>query len=220
MSNIVAFAGANLPAVSNLTTALRSISNDVGPSGIVIIKMDKTGHWVFGADQTEAEDDARWAVNPLSFLHGYIAWGEGEVLAEKMTGVANPLPELTDAPPGAKKGWEMQLGFSMKCISGEDEGMECRYTTTSVGGKKAVQALALAIAAQVDKDQSKPVPIVMLSKEHYQHKQFGRIYTPVFEIKEWVSMTGEADEPAAESEADAPATEPAAEEGARRRRRS
>jgi hypothetical protein len=24
--------------------------------------MDKTGHWVFGADQTEVEDDSTWAV--------------------------------------------------------------------------------------------------------------------------------------------------------------
>jgi hypothetical protein len=37
--------------------------------------MDKTGHWVFGIDQTEIEDDSTWAVNPFSFVHGYIAWG-------------------------------------------------------------------------------------------------------------------------------------------------
>jgi hypothetical protein len=66
--------------------------------------------------------------------------------------------------------------------------MEVRYTTTSVGGKRAVQALAVAIATQVDADQSKPVPIVMLGKEHYSHKSYGRIYTPIFEIQSWVSM--------------------------------
>ena len=37
---------------------------------------------VFGADQTEVEDDATWAINPYSFIHGFIAWGDGEVLAE------------------------------------------------------------------------------------------------------------------------------------------
>jgi hypothetical protein len=216
MSNIVAFAGANLPAVSSLATALRGISNDVGPSGVVILKMDKTGHWVFGADQTEVEDDSVWAVNPFSFVHGYIAWGDGEVLGEKMTGVANPLPETPEAPPGAKRGWEVQIGCSLKCLSGEDEGMEARYTTTSVGGKKAVQALAVAIAAQVEKDQTKPVPVVTLGKEHYQHKSFGRIYTPLFTVVEWIPITG-----AAEPETPAaPAPEPEAppEEGTRRRR--
>ena len=212
MSNLVKFETAGLPAVADLATSLRSISNDVGPSGIVILKMDKTGHWVFGADQTEVEDDSLWAVNPFSFIHGFIAWGDGEVLGEKMGPVSQPLPELPEAPPAAKKGWEMQIGCSLKCISGEDEGMEVRYTTTSVGGKKAVQAIAVAIADQVAKDQSKPVPVVLLKKEHYQHKSFGRIYTPVFDVKEWVSIDGKAPEPAAE--------EAPAEEGTRRRRRA
>ena len=204
MSNLVKFSQANLPAVSSLSTALRSITTDVGAGGTVILKMDKTGHWVYGADQTEVEDDATWAVNPFSFVHGFIAWGDGEVLGEKMVSVAQPLPELDVAPPGAKKGWEPQVGMSLKCLSGEDEGMEARYTVTSVGGKRAVQTLAVAIATQVEKDQSKPVPIVRLKKDHYSHKSYGKIYTPVFEIVEWVSMDGEADEPEA-----APAAEPA-----------
>ena len=199
MSNLVKFSGANLPSVASLSTALRTIATDVSASSTSIIKMDRTGHWVFGADQTEAEDDARWAVNPFSFVHGFIAWGDGEVLAEKLVPVTEPLPELEAAPPGAKKGWEPQTGLSLKCISGEDAGMEARFTTTSVGGRKAVQALAVAIAAQVEKDQGKPVPVVKLGKDHYTHKSYGRIYTPVFEVVEWVSMDGEADEPAVEA---------------------
>jgi hypothetical protein len=141
MSNLVAFSQAGLPAVSTLSTALRSIQADVGPAGTAILKMDKTGHWVFGADQTEVEDDSKWAINPFSFVHGFIAWGDGEVLAEKMASVSQPLPELDEAPPGAKKGWETQVGLSLKCISGEDKGMEARYTTTSVGGKKRFKPL-------------------------------------------------------------------------------
>jgi len=195
MSNIATFKSANLPAVSSLSQSLRALEQDVGTPGSVIIKMDKTGHWVFGADQTEAEDDARWAINPFSFVHGFIAWGEGEVLGEKMVSVSEPLPELDAPPPGAKRGWETQVGMSLKCISGEDEGMEARYTVTSVGGKRAVQALAVAIANQVEVDQSKPVPVVLLKKEHYQHKSYGRIYTPVFEVVEWVGMDGEGSEP-------------------------
>lgn len=215
MSNIVNFKGANLPAVSTLSTALRALETEVGPAGSVIIKMDKTGHWVFGADQTEVEDDATWAINPFSFLHGYIAWGEGEVLGEKMVPVTEPLPEMEAAPPNAKRGWEAQVGMSMKCLSGADKDMEARYTVTSVGGKRAVQTLAVAIAAQVEKDQSKPVPVVRLKKDHYTHKSYGRIYTPVFEIVEWVGMDGKAEE----AEAEAPAEAPAAEAAPARRRR-
>ena len=205
MSNLVTFKGANLPAVASLTTALRALDTAAGPAGSVIIKMDKTGHWVFGADQTEVESDSTWAVNPFSFIHGYIAWGDGEVLGEKMVSVSEPLPEMEAAPPNAKRGWEAQIGMSLKCLSGEDKGMEARYTVTSVGGKKAVQALAVAIAEQVEKDQSKPVPVVHLKKDHYTHKSYGRIYTPVFEVVEFVSMDGESDAPAAEAEAPAEA---------------
>ena len=184
MSNITTFASANLPAVSSLSTALRALEAETGPAGVVILKMDKTGHWVFGADQTEVEPDATWAVNPFSFIHGFIAWGEGEVLDEKMVPVTEPRPEVGAPPPGASKGWEVQVGMGLKALGGADKDLEVRYTVTSVGGKRAVQQLGVAIAAQVETDQSKPVPVVRLKKDHYQHKSYGKIYTPVFEIKE------------------------------------
>jgi len=194
----MSFALANLPSVTSLSTALRTLET-TAPGGSVILKMDKGGHWVFGADQNEVVDTSTWAVNPFSFIHGYIAWGDGEVLGEKMVSVSQPKPELDTAPPNAKKGWEVQVGLSLKCLSGDDKDMEVRYSTTSAGGKRAVQALAAAIAEQVEKDQSKPVPIVLLKKSSYQHKSYGKIYTPVFEVVEFVSMDGEP-----EVEAEAP----------------
>jgi len=208
MSNLVAFKQAGLPAVSSLSSALRVAAQSAAPAGgTVILKMDRTGHWVFGADQDEVEPGSKWAVNPYSFVHGYIAWGDGQVLGEKMAPMTEPLPEVEAAPPGASKGWEMQIGFSLKCISGEDAGMEARYTATSVGGKRSVQELALAVAEQADKDSSKIVAVVTLGKDHYQHKSYGRIYTPVFDVQEWVGMNGpeaQADEPQAEPTEPAP----------------
>jgi len=218
MSNITTFSAANLPSVTSLSTALRALETEVGAAGVVILKMDKTGHWVFGADQTEVEDDSTWAVNPFSFVHGFIAWGDGEVLGEKMVSVSQPLPELEAAPPMARKGWETQVGMSMKCLSGEDKGMEVRYTTTSVGGKRSVQALAVAIATQVDTDPKLPVPIVNLEKEHYSHKSYGRIYTPIFKITSWMSMTDESGTPAEETAVEAEAESAAPVATARRRR--
>ena len=208
MSNLVAFKQAGLPAVSSLSSALRVAAQSAAPAGgTVILKMDRTGHWVFGADQDEVEPGSKWAVNPYSFVHGFIAWGDGQVLGEKMAPMTEPLPEVEAAPPGASKGWEMQIGFSLKCMSGEDAGMEARYTATSVGGKRSVQELALAVAEQADKDSSKIVAVVTLGKDHYQHKSYGRIYTPVFDVVEWVGMNGpeaQADEPQAESTEPAP----------------
>ena len=214
MSEVAKFAGANLPAVTSLTAALRSLEV-AAPSATAILKMDRTGHWVFGADQTEVESDSLWAVNPFSFVHGFIAWGDGEVLAEVVESVTKPLPQVDVPPPGAKKGWETQVGMGLQCLTGEDKGMDCRYTATSVGGKRFVQALAAAIAEQVERDPSKPVPLIKLGKDHYQHKSYGRIYTPAFEVVKWVGMDGKAE---TEAEAEAPeADEPPAAPQRRRR---
>lgn len=214
MNGIVKFGNANLPSAQSLAQSLRALDTGAALGNTVILKMDKTGHWVFGADQTEVEDDSLWAINPFSFTHGYIAWGDGEVLGEKMASVSQPLPELDAAPPGAKRGWEPQVGMSLQCIKGEDKDMEARFSTTAVGGKRAVQVLALAIATQVEKDQNKPVPVVRLKKEHYMHKSYGRIYTPVFEVMDWISLDGPGAEPETVAE------EPAATEAGRRRRRT
>lgn len=192
---VAMFEQAGLPTTPNpsLTVALRGLANEVGSSGGVILKMDKTGHWVFGADQTEVDDGSEWAINPFSFTHGYIAWGDGEVLGEVVAPVSDPLPETGPVPAGCDKGWEKQIGFSVKCLTGDDADMDAKFSTTSVGGKKAAAVLAAAIAAQCDTDPSKPVPVVVLEKEHYQHKKFGRIYTPVFNIKRWIPLEGEAE---------------------------
>jgi hypothetical protein len=200
MSNLTVFGNAGLPSVGDLTSALRrvEVTAEVG-SGGAILKMDKTGHWVFGSDQTEVEDDSQWAVNPFSFVHGFIAWAgdktpaKGTVLGEVMVPITQPLPEHGEVPEHCTKGWEVQIGASLQCISGEDAKMSVRFTTTSVGGKKALTELGLAIAAQVEKDPTKPVPVVLLKKAHYQHKVYGRIYTPVLEIVKWVAMDKEPD---------------------------
>jgi hypothetical protein len=191
MTNVVKFGGANLPSPQSLSSALRSIEADVGPVGTVIIKMDRTGHWVYGADQTEVEKDTLWAINPYSFVHGFIAWGVGEVLAEKMVNIADPLPELDPPPAGAQAGWQPQVGVSLKCLTGEDKGMEARFATTSVGGKRSMHGLAIKVADQADKNPDKLVAVVKLMSDHYPHKTYGKIYTPVFEIVDWIGMDGE-----------------------------
>ena len=73
---------------------------------------------------------------------------------------------------------------------------------------------ALDIATQVETDPSKPVPVVKLKKDHYTHKSYGRIFTPVFEVVAWMSLDGTPDE---KSPAEAA---PAAEAAPVRRRRA
>jgi hypothetical protein len=218
MSNITNFGGANLPSVQSLSSALRSLEADIGPSGTVIIKMDRTGHWVFGASQTPIEEGSLWAANPFSFVHGYIAWGVGTVLAEKLVPVSEPLPELDPPPEGAERGWEMQVGMVLVCVDGRDKGLQARFTATSVGGKRGVQAVGVAVRNQVDKDPTKPVPLLDLKADTYMHKKYGKVITPIFDIVDWVSLDAESLDDLDEAELEV-AAEPEAADIARRRRR-
>jgi hypothetical protein len=57
-----------------------------------------------------------------------------------------------------------------------------------------------------------------LKSEHYQHKKYGKVITPVFEITDWVSMDADSVEEAEDAELEV-AAETEAADGARRRRR-
>lgn len=217
------FNKSGLPAIGSLTklgAALRNLEREAPQLGVTILKMDKTGHWVFGADQVEVAAKSLWAINPLSFMHGAIAWGDARtVLGEVMVPVTEDIPDLGPAPAGSKKGWEPQSGFSVKCMSGDDKGMEARYSVTSVGGRRAVLELGKKIHDQVGDDEVEgidpehPVPVVELDSEFYNHKEYGRIYTPIFRVVKWVGMGGE------ENIVEAVIEEPEAPADDRRRRR-
>jgi hypothetical protein len=62
------------------------------------------------------------------------------------------------------------------------------------------------VAEQIEKDQERPVALVKLANDHYQHKSYGRVYTPVFNVQDWISLDGEGD------------ASPSTEEPVRRRR--
>lgn len=218
MSNLTTFKSAGLPAVQDLAKSLKDSLSKSVEVGTVIAKMDKTGHWVYGADQTEIEKDSVWAINPFSFVHGYVAWGVGKLLGEKMVSVTQPLPALEAAPPEAPRGWEQQIGFAMKCMSGIDKDLEARFTTASIGGKRAVSELGSQISEHIIKDPATPVAIVKLKSSHYSHESYGKIFVPTFEITTWVSMD---DEDSAIKEPELALEDPSiAEETPARRRRA
>jgi hypothetical protein len=225
MSNIVSFK-ASLPSTANLKSfaaSLRTSVQSAVQSTETILKMDKTGAWVYGKDQIEIQEGSKWAINPFSFVHGFIAWGDGEVLGERMAAMQDPLPEVGQVPAGARS-WDLQLGISLKCISGDDKDMECVFRTTSHGGKNALKELGTKIAAQADSFADDPnpavVPIVTLDSDSYRHKQYGTIYTPKIDIKEWVTLAGPAATAPAVAAPAAVTEAPAVEEPARRRRRA
>jgi len=96
------------------------------------------------------------------------------------------------------------------------------YNTTSKGGLRAINGLLGHVVTQLQKGEADAiVPVVRLLTDSYQHKRYGKIYTPEFEIVKWESLSSTPATAAAAVTDEPPpaAAPPAAPEPSRRRRR-
>jgi hypothetical protein len=211
-----AAAGA-LAALGNLKQGLQNVQSGIRvPGGEPILRMGRDGIWIYGADNVEVEGGSLWAINPMSLTHGFICWKvipEGskekpELLGEETRSMFQPLPNK-DSLPDYGHPWAEILSVQLKCVSGEDEGEQTLFKTSSTGGLRAMKELIGSIMEAIDKHPETPVPVVQLKSDSYLHKQYGKTYFPALAIEKWVSMEGVAEEaaPAAE-EAKTPAEAP------------
>lgn len=184
----------------------------------MLTKGRDAGTWVYGQEETEVEEGSLWAINPLSIKHGYVAWDThagGAPVQEIMVSINRQLPSkdsLPVLPPGtpSKKApnvpvdleYADQRSFDAVCISGADEGVTVEYKQSSAGSMKLFSKVVNALLDQVSKGDA----IVAVGKwgfSSYDHKTYGEIYNPEFEIVEWrtvedTSPASEAKEPAKE----------------------
>ena len=191
------FENANLPTPEALLGALSNIKETCGnATGVAILKYDKTGHFVYGKNSDLVENGSKWAINVFSFIHGYIAWSaDGDLLGETVKKMTEPLPDPGEAPANSPNGWQKQVGFNLRCVVGEDAGLEARYTTQSKGGLRAVAGIIAELEKQTVKDPSRPIPVVHPihfdpkdARTFYDHKTkaYSRVLVPVFEIVDWI----------------------------------
>lgn len=229
----------NVPTAGNGNTAIAALgalkSNLANVRGAIpttggnpFLRMGKDGTWVYGADDTEVSDDQVWAVNVLDIRHGWIAWKEREqdskdparVLGERMVLMSQPKPEEHSLPHVEEGKWTNQIDIPLKGVGGEDADIEVNFKTNSVGGLNEAGRLVDAIMKQLDINPEKFVPLVKLTNDHYKHKVYGKIYTPVFDIVGWTSIdvpeqaATPAEQEAASMEPEGPAPEEAAAEAA------
>ena len=127
------------------------------------------------------------------------------------------LPDVSEHK-GAK--WTPQVAMQMKCMDGEDAGTEVVYSTTSMGGQKAFKNLLAIITGQIQSGNPAVVPIIVMEKDSYKHKKYGKIFTPELNVVDWMELT--ATQPAAgepEVPEEAPVVEEEPEAPVRRRRK-
>jgi len=179
-----------------------------GQEGMSYLKLSKGGFWIYGVDDIEVEDESQWAINPNSLAVGYVAWpihGTGKPLGEEMRGITDdPIIESRLPDVGPNGAWNQQVGMQLLCISGEDTGTACVFKASSKGGLGGFNKFLNEVMShfQENPNTALVVPVVELLVDDYKHPTYGKIYTPVFDIKKWVPIDEmpEADEPEAEPE--------------------
>jgi hypothetical protein len=218
--------GNALTALTALGTVLNAVdtASITGRSGMPMLqfKRDGSGTWMFGQKRTVVESDSRWAVNPTSFKWGAICFdNSNKVVGERLVPVSQPKPDLGELPD---KGfpWAEQWAVNAKCVDGADAGTEVVYKPTTVGGIQAVTGLIDAVRDRLNGGQhdGKVSPIVHLEKDSYQHGQYGRVWTPLLTIVDWMPLSGPAPAPTpAPTPASPPPTSPTSSSAAEQPRR-
>ena len=155
-------------------------------------KSREGGIWAFGQRRTIPEPNSLWAVNPASFLWGWVCWGDGnKTLGEKLVSIGEPLPDVTKLPDTGFP-WQQQMAVSLKCVSGTDAGTEVVFKTNTEGGKGEVIRLIEAVRDRLNGGQhdDKVSPIVRLENSSYPHPQYGKTWIPVLAVADWMSLDG------------------------------
>lgn len=176
--------------LNELTQALQQTQKFArdNATSYIYVKMGKDGIWTYGTEELRVEDEATWAVNPTSWMTGFSAFDDNHSrVGEEMRNMSEPPILPADLPPVNGK-WEAQLGFSVKCLNGEDEGLEGVIYQRSRGGREELTKLLTQTLDRSQAGDDNVVAIIRLKSASYKHKQYGKIYTPVLEIIDWVSM--------------------------------
>lgn len=211
MSNIVRFKGAALPS-KGLASAFLRASDAVGVTGnTLFLRLTKgTGEWVYGPQNTEVEENSLWAINPTSFMTGYIAWKGGRPVGKRMKPINDPNPVRLEELPDVQAEWGVNVSFQLQCVHGEDRDTVVEYAANTYGGKTAFRELMLTMHRQSQEDPANLVPIVELMSDFYIHSEWGRTYNPIFKIKRWVAFdsgeTAQTESQPSSPEPEAPAT--------------
>jgi hypothetical protein len=138
--------------------------------------------------------------------------GPNKALGERVVPISQPKPDVMELPDKGGAEWQEQWTVNLKCVNGTDAGAEVVYKPTTIGGIQAIAALIEMVRDRINGGQhdGKVAPIVRLEKDSYQHSQYGRVWTPVLTIVDWMTLDGPAPTPA-------PASPPPAEQPRRRR---
>jgi len=199
-----------LGGVSNIANSIQDAGGVA--NGLDFIGVNGDGQWSFGKNRTEVQEGSLWAVDVRTLAHGYIAWPpagqkDRKPLGERMVPANSPLPVLSSLPDVGVP-YQLQFGFEIRCLTGEDAGETMQYKNGSRGAKVMIQELVNEVRKQSRIDAERLSPVVSLEIRNYFHPEWRKtIYEPVLKISKWISYD-EYDASADAAPAPAPEPEP------------
>jgi hypothetical protein len=224
---------ANLPAaVSQLPTQLTALEKYGRSGGDLygdLLKFSgKTGTWTAGSQGPEVPIGTQLAAIIPEMLAGFVKWVAGELAEQALVPVTEAYdprelraslgdtdrsqwPKGDDGQPADV--WREAALLPMKNLK---TGAEYTYSTSSLGGCRAVKKLVATYAWQIraaPETTANHLPVVELGARSYKHadRKRGTIYNPLLTGIDWVPASAATDKAADRpGDAVAPKAEPAA----------
>jgi len=155
--------------------------------GGFFLKMEqKSGDWVYGAEDELADPESLWAINPASVELGYVCWHRQQLIGRHARPVHEPPVTLAELPPlDHGQEWKPMKKITLVCIEGQNEGVEVTYETSSLGGRRAITGVTDGVIARLKQGDPDIVPVVKLESYTYKNKEGGLTRNPVFKITAW-----------------------------------
>jgi hypothetical protein len=195
--------GSALVSLQKLAAEFNKVdtSSIAGRSGLPMLQFksrENNGTWMYGQQKTVVEDGSHWAVNLLTFMRGYVCFGDNnKKLSERLATVTQSMLNVADLPDLGFP-WQEQWAVNLKCITGVDKDLEVVLKMSTDGGLKAITSLFDAVRDRLNSGppDGKISPVVKLEKGWYVHPKHGKTWYPVLTIVDWMPLEGPAPTPA------------------------
>ena len=128
-----------------------------GGGGKPFMRLSRAGEFIYGPQNVEVQPGSHWAVNLAGLEHGWVCWGDGELLGQTMCSVQLPLP----ARPMPIEGYpfEGQWGMTLACVKGDDKGLETIYENNSLRVPQGVRP-AKAVGHPLPVERHRPAVLL------------------------------------------------------------